>query len=123
MNILGWGLFGLGSLLLFIFAFVGTDVGLGIGGVANLAGTITGSAMMISGAVFVVGSKVVGALNAQSETGLQITSQEEKGMTEEEKIKLREHAEEKKDKEDEKLALLIVIALVVVSLTVFALAQ
>lgn len=141
MNILGWGLFGLGSLLLFIFAFVGIDVGLSIGGVANLAGTITGSAMMISGAVFIACSKVVDALQSQPETGLQISSQEEvvdtlkgqpekhlqiisqekMGMTDKEK---REHAEKKKkEKDDEKRSLLIVLAIIVAGFILAALAQ
>lgn len=56
MNILGWGLFAVGGLLLFSFAFIGLDSG--GGNVANLAGTLTGVAMMISGAVFVAGERI-----------------------------------------------------------------
>ena len=56
MGVLGWGLFALGRLLLFFFAFVGLDTG--FGNVANLAGTLTGAASLISGAVFVAGHRV-----------------------------------------------------------------
>ena len=56
MDILGWGLFAIGGLLLFFFAFVGLDTG--FGNVANLAGTLTGAASLISGAVFVAGHRI-----------------------------------------------------------------
>lgn len=56
MDVLGWGLFAVGALLLVLFAFIGID------GVANLAGTLVGSAMMISGAVFVAGLRIEKAL-------------------------------------------------------------
>jgi len=64
MDVLGWALFALGGLLLFFFAFVGLDTG--FGNVANLAGTFTGAASLISGAVFVAGSRVEKAINSLS---------------------------------------------------------
>ena len=56
MDVLGWGLFAVGGLLLFVFAFIGLDSE--FGNVANLAGTLTGVATMISGAVFVAGDRI-----------------------------------------------------------------
>lgn len=60
MDSLGWLLFLIGALLLVVFAFFGIDVG--GGSVMNLSGTLVGSAMMISGAVFVAGARIEQAL-------------------------------------------------------------
>lgn len=64
MDVLGWGLFAVGALLLILFAFIGIDVG-GIA-VTNLAGTLTGVATMISGAVFIAGSNIEKALGGRA---------------------------------------------------------
>lgn len=56
MDLIGWCLFAIGALLLVLFAFIGIDVN-GIS-ITNLAGTLVGSTMMISGAVFVAGSRI-----------------------------------------------------------------
>ena len=64
MDNLGWGLFAVGTLLLVIFAFVGVDVG--GGSVMNLSGTLVGSAMMISGAVFIAGGRIEKALGERA---------------------------------------------------------
>lgn len=56
MDVFGWVLFVIGASLLIVFAFIGIDGG-GIA-VGNLPGTLVGSAMMISGAVFVGCSRI-----------------------------------------------------------------
>ena len=63
MDVFGWGLFVVGALLLVLFAVIGIDTG--ELAVANLAGTLVGSAMMISGAVFVAGSRIEQALRSE----------------------------------------------------------
>ena len=62
MDVFGWILFAVGALLLALFALIGIDTG-GTA-VANLAGTLVGAAMMISGAVFAAGSRIEQALRA-----------------------------------------------------------
>lgn len=44
MDLIGWGLFAIGALLLVLFAFIGIDVN-GIS-ITNLAGTLVGSTMV-----------------------------------------------------------------------------
>lgn len=113
MNIFGWALFGLGSLLLFISAFVGTEVGLGIGPMANLPGTITGSAMMISGAVFIACSKVVDALQGQSVlspkfSGKELEIHDRNAQTAQQKT------QKNKEKDDEKhLAIILTLSMLI----------
>jgi len=63
MDVFGWGLFVVGALLLVLFAVIGIDTG--ELAVDNLAGTLVGSAMMISGAVFVAGSRIEQALRSE----------------------------------------------------------
>ena len=53
MEVFGWFLFVIGSLMLLFFAFVGLE-----GGITNLAGDIAGMALMVSGAVFIVGGRL-----------------------------------------------------------------
>lgn len=80
MDVFGWILFAVGALLLALFALIGIDAG-GLA-VANLAGTLVGSAMMISGAVFVAGSRIEQALKGDEE---QAASEIPQDKTEEEK--------------------------------------
>ena len=89
MDVFGWGLFIVGALLLVLFAFIGIDTG-GTA-VANLAGILVGSAMMISGAVFVAGSRVEQALmGAQGQTASERPALKTPNVrTEEEKLEIR----------------------------------
>ncbi len=66
MDIFGWVLFLFGSLVLLIFAVVGFDAGLGEIGVTNLAGDFVGTALMISGAIFVGIGRIENALKGTS---------------------------------------------------------
>ena len=80
MDVFGWILFAVGALLLVLFAFIGMVAG-GTA-VVNLAGILVGSAMMISGAVFVAGSRIEQALKGDEE---QAASEIPRVKTEEEK--------------------------------------
>ena len=82
MDVFGWILFAVGAMLLALFALIGIDAG-GLA-VANLAGTLVGAAMMISGAVFVAGSRIEQALKGDEE---QAASEIPRVKTEEEKAK------------------------------------
>ena len=82
MDVFGWILFAVGALLLVLFAFIGIEAG-GTA-VVNLAGILVGSAMMISGAVFVAGSRIEQALKGDEE---QAASEIPRVKTEEEKAK------------------------------------
>ena len=96
MDVFGWGLFVVGALLLVLFAFIGIDTG-GTA-VANLAGTLVGTAMMISGAVFVAGSRVEQALRG------------DEGQTASERPKVRTE-EEKEQKEEDQTATIAFVTL------------
>ena len=64
MNVLGWVLFAFGVVLLFFFGVVGLDSGPFIDGrIGNLPGMLVGSALMISGSVFVGVSKIFDQLS------------------------------------------------------------
>ena len=87
MNVLGWSLFGAGGLLLFFFAIIGVDSGLG--NVTNIAGTLTGVATMISGAVFVVGDRIERAIKGyQVSSSISSTKRKEGETQEDESIPL-----------------------------------
>ena len=90
MDVFGWGLFIVGALLLVLFAFIGIDAG-GLA-VANLAGILIGSAMMISGAVFVAGSRIEQALKGDEEQ-----SASEKPALKTPKVRTEEEKEQKEE--------------------------
>jgi len=81
MNVLGWSLFGAGGLLLFFFAIIGVDSGLG--NVTNIAGTLTGVATMISGAVFVVGDRIERAIKGYQVSSSISSTKRKEGETQE----------------------------------------
>ena len=109
MDVFGWILFAVGALLLVLFAFIGIEAG-GTA-VVNLAGILVGSAMMISGAVFVAGSRIEQALKGDEE---QAASEIPQDKTEEEK--------EQEEEEDQTATIvfvsmgLIVIGALIVSI-------
>ena len=91
MDVFGWTLFAVGALLLALFAFIGIEAG-GTA-VVNLAGTLVGSAMMISGAVFVAGSRIEQALKGDEEQAAseRPALKTPKVRTEEEKLEIRKN--------------------------------